>query len=284
MLSRALTVALGMLVVPPAFVSACEESPELASLPARSVTPPAPSAAPARTSEKPAASASVDAGPSICGPGMVLVSGNYCTEVDQVCSRWLDDEKLPFARCAEYSSARCIGQRKPMRFCIDQHEYTPPGETLPQNYASYQIASKTCRSLGKRLCGEVEWTFACEGEEMRPYAYGFSRQPVCNYDKSDLYEMQKGKQVLKDLRAPSGSHDACVSPFGVYDMAGNMDEPTRREHAFEAKFNNALKGGWWMAARNRCRPATTAHDDYYKDIQVGIRCCMDAPAASGPTG
>jgi len=34
-----------------------------------------------------------------------------------------------------------------------------------------------------------------------------------------------------------------------------------------------LKGGWWMPARNRCRPATTAHDDYYKDIQVGTRCC-----------
>jgi formylglycine-generating enzyme len=279
MLDRFLAVALAALVIPVAFVSACEEpkdpgaAPSLSALPAGTV--------PARTSAQPAPSAEA---PSVCGAGMVLVSGNYCTEVEQTCSRWLDDEKLPFARCAEFSASRCVGKRKPMRFCMDLYEYTPPGESLPQSYASYQIASKTCHGLGKRLCGEVEWTFACEGEEMRPYPYGFSREPVCNYDKSDLYEMKKGRQVLKDLRARSGAHEACVSPFGVFDMAGNMDEPTRREHAYEAKFNNALKGGWWMAARNRCRPVTTAHDDYYKDLQVGVRCCMDAPAAAGPTG
>jgi formylglycine-generating enzyme required for sulfatase activity len=211
---------------------------------------------------------------------MVLVEGNFCPDVEQTCSRWLDDEKLPFARCGDYSGARCKGERKPMRFCIDKYEYTPPGESLPMNYASFKIASSVCKKQGKRVCGEVEWTFACEGEEMKPYPYGFSRKPICNYDKSDLYEMKDGKQVLKDLRARSGSHEDCVSPFGVYDMAGNVDESTRREHAHEAKFNNALKGGWWMAARNRCRPATTAHDDYYKDIQVGVRCCKDAPAAN----
>ena len=55
-------------------------------------------------------------------------------------------------------------------------------------------------------------------------------------------------------------------------------------HLASEGFHNALKGGWWMAARNRCRPATTAHDDYYKDIQIGVRCCADAPADSGPTG
>jgi formylglycine-generating enzyme len=56
-----------------------------------------------------------------------------------------------------------------------------------------------------------------------------------------------------------------------------MDEPVARE-GFEKNqpFRNALKGGWWMPARNRCRPATTAHDDYFKDIQIGVRCCDGA--------
>jgi sulfatase modifying factor 1 len=241
------------------------------------------SAAPEVAAPIPVASAAPAPAPapvssSICGEGMVLVEGNFCTEVEHECARWLDDPKLPFARCADYSSAKCVGERRPMRFCIDQREFTAPGETLPQNFASYQIASQTCKSAGKRLCTETEWTFACEGETMRPYPYGFSREPVCNYDRSDLYEMKKGKQVLKDLRIPSGSLPGCVSPFGVFDMAGNLDEPTRREQGTSERFHNALKGGWWMAARNRCRPATTAHDDYYKDIQIGIRCCADAPA------
>lgn len=221
----------------------------------------------------------------VCLEGMVLVEGNYCTQVEHDCARWLDDPKLPYARCAEYSSARCVGTRRPMRYCIDAREYTPPGETLPLNYASYHIANHICKSLGKRLCTESEWTFACEGETMRPYAHGFSREPVCNYDRSDLYEMKKGKQVLRDLRVPSGSMPECVSPFGVFDMAGNLDEPTVRERGASANFHNALKGGWWMAARNRCRPATTAHDDYYKDIQIGVRCCADAKQLDpGPKG
>ena len=53
-----------------------------------------------------------------------------------------------------------------------------------------------------------------------------------------------------------------------------MDESVLREGPEHIEpFRNALKGGWWMPARNRCRPSTTAHDDYYNDIQVGTRCC-----------
>jgi len=213
-----------------------------------------------------------------CPKEMVLVEGDYCTDVVQVCNRWLDDEKLPFARCAEYQSpAHCVGQRVKQRFCIDRFEYTTPGETLPLNYQSFERASAVCSSLGKRVCTESEWNFACEGEEMRPYPYGFSREPVCNQDRSDLYEPNPHYQILADRREPAAARPECVSPFGVYNMTGNMDEPVLREGGEHVEpYRNALKGGWWMAARNRCRPATTAHDDYYKDIQVGVRCCSSA--------
>jgi formylglycine-generating enzyme len=216
--------------------------------------------------------------PPACPAEMVLVEGSYCTDVRQDCTRWLDDETLPFARCAEYSHhSRCVGKRVPMHFCIDRLEYTPPGETLPQNQASYDIASKTCASLGKRLCTDSEWNFACEGEDMLPYPYGYERQPVCNQDRTDLFEKNPHMQVLADHREPADGRPECQSPFGVLNMTGNMDEPTARE-GFEnnAPFRNALKGGWWMPARNRCRPATTAHDDYFKDLQIGVRCCDGA--------
>jgi hypothetical protein len=67
-----------------------------------------------------------------------------------------------------------------------------------------------------------------------------------------------------------------VSPFGVYDLVGNVDEPVLKDPPGLAPFSNALKGGWWMPARNRCRPATTAHNDYFTGIQIGIRCCGNA--------
>jgi formylglycine-generating enzyme len=229
--------------------------------------PPAPALAPAPP-------------PPACPAEMVLVEGSYCTDVRQDCNRWLDDETLQFARCAEYSHrSRCVGKRVSLRFCMDRREYTPPGEKLPQNQASFEIASKTCQSLGKRICTDNEWTFACEGEDMLPYPYGYDREPVCNQDRTDLFEKNPHMQVLRDLREPADAHPACVSPFGVENMTGNMDEPTARE-GFEKNepFRNALKGGWWMPSRNRCRPATTAHDDYFKDIQIGVRCCEPVPA------
>ena len=218
--------------------------------------------------------------PPACPSDMVLVEGSYCTDVRQDCNRWLDDAKLPFARCAEYSpKSRCVGKRVPMRFCIDRREYTRPGEVLPQNWASFDIASKTCDSLGKRICTDSEWNFACEGEDMLPYPYGYERKAVCNQDRTDLFEKNPRMQVLRDLREPADGRPECRSPFGVENLTGNMDEPTARE-GFEnnAPFRNALKGGWWMPARNRCRPATTAHDDHFTDIQIGVRCCE----AAGP--
>lgn len=218
---------------------------------------------------------------SPCPDGMVLVSGEYCTEVRHTCKRWLDDRNLPFARCGEYErEAQCVGSRVPMHFCIDQYEYTPEGESLPVNFQSFVKSSKTCKEQGKRICTEAEWNFACEGEEMRPYPYGWERQAVCNQDREDLYESNPRRRVLRDLRAKAGEHDQCVSPFGVHDMVGNLDEHVLREsQRFAHPFRNAMKGGWWMAGRNRCRPATTAHDDYYSDIQVGTRCCADLPGA-----
>ncbi len=212
-----------------------------------------------------------------CPAEMVPVIGSYCTAVEHTCKRWLDDDILPFARCAEYEPpARCVGKRQELAFCIDEREYTEPGEKLPKNYASFTVASRTCERLGKRVCTESEWNFACEGPDSLPYPYGWTREPVCNQDRRDLYEPGKKKQTLRDHRVPAGSMPGCVSPFGVFDMTGNLDEPVLREaRRWDYPFRNALKGGWWMAGRNRCRAATTAHNDHYKDIQIGIRCCRD---------
>jgi formylglycine-generating enzyme len=211
-----------------------------------------------------------------CPTDMVFIEGRYCPKVELQCLRWLDPPELPFARCGVYANpARCRASRIPMRFCIDRYEYTPTGAQLPLNFASFAKADATCAKLGKHVCSEEEWNFACEGEEPRPYPYGFARKPVCNQDHADFYERDSRRQVLRDLREPSTARPGCVSPFGVYNMVGNLDEPVRRR-AGTPPFTNALKGGWWMPARNRCRPATTSHSDYYQGIQVGIRCCAEA--------
>jgi sulfatase modifying factor 1 len=234
---------------------------------------------PVAPTEPPAAAAEAPPGES-CPAGMALVDGEYCPVVRHACKHWLEDpEKVPYARCGEYEpSSECLVPREHRRFCVDVEEYKKPGERLPAVHVSWTTAKKICESDGKRLCLESEWQFACEGEELRPYPYGYVRDAsVCNFDRDQLYLPDGG---LRDMRASADEFPACVSPFGVHDMVGNVDEWTVHDdgdgHPVTYPHRSALRGGWWMAARNRCRAATTAHDEIYEGAQTGFRCCADA--------
>ncbi|HEY1694712.1 MAG TPA: SUMF1/EgtB/PvdO family nonheme iron enzyme [Polyangiaceae bacterium] len=208
-----------------------------------------------------------------CPADMVLVEGDYCTEVKQDCVEWEDPPSNKLARCAKFAPTQCVGERVHKRFCVDRDEYTPPGEALPAGDVSWTQAKATCDGESKRLCMETEWEFACEGEQMLPYPTGYDRDPkTCNFDKGDLTD-SKGK--LRDQRETPDELKACVSPFGVRNMSGNVDEWVFRDRTW-GEWRSALKGGWWMAARDRCRPATTAHDEHFHELQTGIRCCADA--------
>lgn len=217
-----------------------------------------------------------------CDVGMLLVDGDYCPDVEQICMKWLDPPPYQNLRCGEYAKpAKCKVSRQHRRYCIDREEYA---EASPSDLASAQDAmpivnknwneAKTlCEARGARLCKESEWEFACEGPDMSPYPYGWKRDSnLCNLDKTDLGgPMEK----LKDLRAPLHAFPDCKSPFGVHDMVGNVDEWVEREN-MAAPNRSALRGGWWLPGRNRCRAATTAHGEDYSAKQVGFRCCKDA--------
>ena len=205
---------------------------------------------------------------------MVFVSGEYCTEVRQDCATWEDPPSTPLARCAEYSPSRCVGERVPKRFCIDRDEYVPPGQALPLGDVSWSQARAICQGIGKRLCRETEWEFACEGENMFAYPTGPARDAsVCNFDRGDLVDAKTRK--LRDQREPPGALDRCLSPFGVRSMSGNVDEWVWRDRT-PGPWRSALKGGWWMPGRDRCRPATTAHGENFRQLQTGLRCCADS--------
>jgi sulfatase modifying factor 1 len=215
--------------------------------------------------------------PSACpGPAgaMVLVEGDYCTEVREPCLEWEDPPANKLARCARFGPSECVGERVHKRFCIDRDEFVAAGEQLPMSDVSWTQAQNVCEGQGKRLCKETEWEFACEGEQILPYPTGYVRDPkVCNFDKDSLLD-RKGK--LRDLREPEDATAACVSPFGARNMSGNVDEWVFRDRTY-GEWRSALKGGWWMPARDRCRPATTAHDEHFHQLQTGVRCCSDTP-------
>ena len=84
-----------------------------------------------------------------------------------------------------------------------------------------------------------------------------------------------GSEVLEALLVPSGEMDRCVSPFGVHDMAGNIDEWTVNVSGHGKPFVSYLKGGHSLGVRNASRPATEAHGPEFAWWETGTRACLD---------
>jgi formylglycine-generating enzyme required for sulfatase activity len=212
---------------------------------------------------------------SACPEGMILVDGEYCPNVEQTCLEWMDPPgPYQYFRCKRYAEpAKCSGARVHKRFCIDDRERTEKGSDLPVNKTSWTGAKNICETDDARLCVTSEWQFACEGEEMRPYPYGWSRDSTtCNAD----IERGLGKVGgLVDHRTPASAHPKCTSAFGVHDMAGNVDEWATVDNAAPG-VREVMKGSWWMPGRNHCRAYQGGHGAHYAGTESGVRCCKNA--------
>ncbi len=239
-----------------------------------------------------------------CPTGMVRVKGAFRRELhgaatgeverlqDSACTDWISRE-FP-ARCRTFDREKIATEvaklpTQPMDYCIDRFEYPNVLGQNPMIVATFREAEATCKKASKRLCTENEWTFACEGEEVRPYPYGWTRDATaCVMDRSwrpfteGALQPRDGTKAREELDRlwqgePSGSRGGCRSPFGVYDMTGNVDEWTRSVNP--TGYTSILKGGYWGPVRARCRPATRAHNEDFVAYQQSFRCCAESNAA-----
>jgi hypothetical protein len=239
-----------------------------------------------------------------CATGMVRVKGNYRVELhgeatgeieriqDGACTDWISKD-FP-ARCRTFDAEKIASEvaklpARPLDFCMDRFEYPNVLGQNPMIVVTFHEAEALCKKSKKRLCNESEWTFACEGEEVRPYPYGYTRDSTaCVVDRNwrpfaeGALSPRDGAGARAELdrlwqAEPSGSRGACKSPFGVHDMTGNVDEWTRSVRS--TGFASVLKGGYWGPVRARCRPATRAHNEDFVAYQQGFRCCGEADAS-----
>lgn len=241
----------------------------------------------------------LDPNGTVCPKDMVLVSGEYCPGLMNPCLSWIE---TGVKRCKKFAKSRCVGHRFTRRFCIDRYEYPNQPGIKPAVMVSWYDALRACEVEGKRLCLASEWNFACEGVQRLPYPYGYERdRRVCNFDRPrpspepvfDLFARPRkvGAEVARlDMRIESGRLEGCVSPFGVHDMTGNVDEWVLNEDHFDQPETDdhkpppisGLKGGYLGPIRAACRPITTAHVERFRFYQVGFRCCKNA--VSDPDG
>ncbi len=259
-------------------------------------------AGPLEGGEPPEATDSREGNAAGCRAGMVRVKGAYRLDsvgeetVERIqngaCTDWISRD-FP-ARCRVFDKqklARDVAKlpTRSLDFCMDRFEYPNVLGQNPVIVVTFREAGALCKKASKRLCTENEWTFACEGEEARPYPYGWTRDATaCVVDRTwrpfteGALQPRDGAGARAELdrlwqAEPSGARSSCKSPFGVYDMTGNVDEWTRSVRS--TGFSSILKGGYWGPVRARCRPATRAHNEDFVAYQQGFRCCAEADAS-----
>lgn len=164
-----------------------------------------------------------------------------------------------------------------------QGDRIPPGrENHPVVFVDWFDADAYCKWERKRLPAEDEWEKAARGTDKRTFPWG------------DKFAKEKANTPQYDHKdtMPVGSFENGKSPYGIYDMAGNVWEWTtdwfnpypgnkHPDENYGEKFKSVRGGSWYDCTYYKCGISAPAYNRIFfhpktKNNNFGFRCVEDA--------
>jgi hypothetical protein len=142
---------------------------------------------------------------------------------------------------------------------LDESMATSRGGVLPWNSIGLVNARTACGNAGKRLCTIAEWVESCGGPTQFLYPYS-----ATDYDPNACNGIDAGSGTV----GPTGFRLLCVSPYGINDMSGNLEEWVEADSTRGGSYEDGL-------ATLRCVNDGESPNIDNPGITAGFRCCAN---------